>query len=426
MVLNSLIKKTLKLSSLSLFANILGFLIPIYIAYVFKISKQTDNFFFSYGIITFGGIVFTGAIRSVIVPFLIERLKDNELFNVFVSTIFYYSVVSILVLSAIFFIIFFGVYYFLHKELFFYLAISVPIFFFTIQNALFYGVLNSKNLFYLAEMSPLSRAVIIYATIFFFQSSIGILSIILGYTLGEFAKFIHLLYVVKIREKVNLSFKIRQFSEIRGFLKGCTYQILSTAISSASPLIDKVVASFLIVGSISMLDYGDKLFMVFTVILNSFLVIILSKWSNDVINKKFDLKKMNTIIYIIMGITSVIVVVIYFLKGHIVGILYPKIPKDRQIIIAMILLLNVIGFIFYASSQIINRATIAFKATGILVKTAIVKSIVNVTLDVLFVLKFGIIGITVSTIFVNLIGFMINYWLFIRQSKTFGLSSSVA
>ena len=74
----TLLIKTVKLSLVSLVSNFLGFLIPIYIAFEYNISKETDSFFLSYTIILFVGVVFSGAVRSVSIPYLQERLDNKE------------------------------------------------------------------------------------------------------------------------------------------------------------------------------------------------------------------------------------------------------------------------------------------------------------------------------------------------------------
>src|SRR5258705_13981161 len=96
------LKQTLKLSAISMLANFLGFLIPSLIAWQFGISKDTDNFFFSYGLITFASTIFTAALRSSIVPFLAERLGNKEVFNKFLSTLFYYSFLGVNIACAVF------------------------------------------------------------------------------------------------------------------------------------------------------------------------------------------------------------------------------------------------------------------------------------------------------------------------------------
>ena len=412
-----LLKQTLKLSAISMLANFLGFLIPSLIAWQFGISRDTDNFFFSYGLITFASTIFTAALRSSIVPFLTERLANKEGFNKFLSTLFYYSIYVVSIACAVLLGVFLLLNHFIKGNFFFYLALSVPILFFTVQNAICYGVLNSMKQYYVAETSPFSRALVIYACIFFLGSIFGMSAVIIGYNLGELAKFLHLMYIIKRKNKIELSRKLVDYAEIKPFLKEGSYQAISTTIISASPVIDKAVASFLIVGSVSILDYGNRLFMIFNVLFSSFLVIILSKWSEDVVKKRFNIKKMNQTIISVFVITFTVFLLVVLFRSQIVYVLYPKIHAADRGLIATVLVLNMAGFIFNSSNQVINRATLAFKSTNILVRISIIKSIINVVMDVVLAIKFGVIGIAVSTIIVHLSGFGMNYYLFQEEQK---------
>lgn len=412
-----LLKQTLKLSAISMLANFLGFLIPSLIAWQFGISKDTDNFFFSYGIITFASTIFTAALRSSIVPFLTEKLANKEGFDTFVSSLFYYSFYVVSAVSGVLLVLFLVLNHFIPGNFYFYLALSVPILFFTVQNAICYGILNTLKQYYVAETSPFSRAIVIYGCIFFFGKIFGIAAVIIGYNLGEMAKFIHLMYIIRKKNRIRLSRRLVNYAEIKPFLKEGSYQAISTTIISASPVIDKVVASFLIVGSVSILDYGNRLFMIFNVLFSSFLVIILSKWSEDVVQKRFSIKKMNQTIVGVFIITFCIFLLVLLFRSQVVYVLYPKIHASDRDLIATVLVLNMAGFIFNSSNQVINRATLAFKSTSILIRISVIKSIINVVMDVVLAIRFGVIGIAVSTIFVHGSGFVMNYYLFQAEQK---------
>ncbi|MBS1566122.1 MAG: hypothetical protein JST39_17190, partial [Bacteroidetes bacterium] len=400
-----LLRQTIKLSAISMLANFLGFLIPSLIAWQFGISKDTDNFFFSYGIITFASTIFTAALRSSLVPFLTEKLAVNkDSFDGFVSSLFYYSFYVVSIVSGILLALFLSLNHFMTGNFFFYLALSVPILFFTVQNAICYGILNSMKQYYVAETSPFSRALVIYACIFFLGRVFGITAVIVGYNLGELAKFIHLMYIIRKKNNIRLSRSLVDYTSIKPFLKEGSYQAISTTIISASPVIDKIVASFLIVGSLSILDYGNRLFMIFNVLFSSFLTIILSKWSEDVVKKRFSMKKMNQTVLGVFCMTSCVFLLVLLFRSQVVYILYPKIQARDRELIAIVLVLNMAGFIFNSSNQVINRATLAFKSTSILIRISVIKSIINIVMDVVLALRFGVIGIAVSTIIVHMSG----------------------
>jgi putative peptidoglycan lipid II flippase len=408
---NVVLQNTLKLSMVSIGANIIGFLIPIYIAFEYAISKETDDFFLSYSIIIFMSTIFSSALRSVSVPFLIEKSNNKFEFNQFISTVFYFATFFFFILSVILGIIAYSTFFFTEKLIYWYLLLSVPILFFTVLNSFCYGILNSLNQFYVAEMSPFSRGIIILLSIFFLRDYVGISAVIIGYNLGEFVKFIHLFFLIIKKNSVNITL-IKDFRIIKDFVKKGSVLILTTTFSSASPLIDRLTASFLIAGSVTLLDYGDRLYVVFFVILNSFLVIVLSKWSKDILENNFSINELNKIVYIILCLTSFALVIVFFSKSLIVNTLYPNLSMSNKLIIEYVLVLNMIGFIFNAVSQVINRATIALKASNIMIKTSIIKFLFNIVLNVIFVKIWGFIGIIISTIGVHIIGLAVNYFLF--------------
>ena len=414
---NPLVSKTLKLSFVSMFANLLGFLIPIYIAYNYKISKSTDDFFLSYSIIIYFVAMFSGAVRAVSIPFLKEKIDDKVKFDSFVSTTIYVILKYIGLACIMLSFVMISIYSYKQETLYWYILISIPIILFSIINAFFYGILNSLDKYYIAETSPFSRAVVIFMTILLLKNWIGMSAVIIGYNLGEIAKSFHLLYVLRNNNKINISFKNKNINIIRPFLKQGSYQILSTTIVTSTPLIDRVVASQLVVGSVSLLDYGDKVFMVFNTILSSFLVIILSKWAKEATENRFNIDSLNSIIKAVFTVTLTLLFIIYFTNEKIIDFIYPNILKPERETIAIILLFNMVGFIFNSMSQVINRATIAVKSTKIMIKTSTVRVISNVILDIVFCKLWGVVGITIATIGVHIIGLVMNYYLFSKDIK---------
>jgi len=407
-----LLKKTAKLTGITIFANLLGFFVPIYIANIYGVTKTTDDFLLSYSVINFIGVIFAGSLSAVCVPYLKERLTDKRVFISFASSVFWFICKYIGLLCLLCFAGSLLVYQFTGTVLYLYLAISSPIFFFSVVNAFYYGILNSIDKFTWAAISPFSRAIIIFVCIFLFNKELGIYSAILGYNLGEFGKFLHLTYVIRVKNDIKLTFKGNQFVEIGDFVKTGGYQTLSAAISASSPLFDKIFASFLIVGSISILDYGARLFMIFTVVLNSFLTIILSKWSGEISKGHFRFSDFKRTLGVILGLSVLAFIVIYFLRNPVIHMLYPKLDPIEQQKIGFLLVLNMAGLIFNSGTQVINRGIIAFKGTNLLVKLSVVRLSLNVVLNLTLMYYFGLYGIVYSTVLTNAICLFVAYRLF--------------
>ena len=129
------------------------------------------------------------------------------------------------------------------------------------------------------------------------------------------------------------------------------------------------------------------------------------------------MKKMNQTIIGVLIITFSVFLLVLLFRSQVVYLLYPKIRATDRDLIATVLVLNMAGFIFNSSNQVINRATLAFKSTNILIRISIIKSIINIVMDVVLALQFGVIGIAVSTIVVHLSGFVMNYYLFQAEQK---------
>jgi Na+-driven multidrug efflux pump len=118
---------------------------------------------------------------------------------------------------------------------------------------------------------------------------------------------------------------------------------------------------------------------------------------------------------IIMGILSLSLIaffVIFLNRNLISGLLYPKLNHDKKVLIGTIFAITMAGFVFNSANQAINMANVAFKATGVLVRTSTIKAIINFVFDIIFGLKFGVIGISLSTVLVHLSGLVINYLVF--------------
>ncbi|GAB2795899.1 hypothetical protein GCM10027275_46510 [Rhabdobacter roseus] len=400
-----------------MFSNFFGFLIPLYIAYEYKISEETDNFFLSYSIILFIGTIFSGAVRSASIPFLKEQISNKSNFSQLVYSLTYYIIKYVSLLCVLILVILYVFIQIYSNTLYWYLFLSVPIILFSVVNSFFYGVLNSIDQYNVAELSPLSRAIIIFFTIFVFSKELGMIAVIIGYNLGEMAKFLHLLFIIKVRNRINSNYKLIELSKLKTLIKQGLYQILSSTIAGATPLIDRIVASFLIIGSISMLDYGDKVFMVFHAVLNSFLVLILSKWSKDVIERQFSITKLNKAMLYIFIIGNALFGAVIVFGYDIINLLYPKIGENSKETITIILIANTAGFIFNSVTQVINRASIAIKSTKIMLKSSLIKGIINIILDIIFIQIWGVIGIAFATIGVHFTGLIVNYYLFKREYK---------
>lgn len=236
-------------------------------------------------------------------------------------------------------------------------------------------------------------------------------SVIIGYIVGEFLRLIYLLLIIR-KNGLIIAFDYRSYGEIKEFIRVGSYQSASTALSGASPVIDKMVAYFLSVGSVTLLDYGEKLFIASNIVLNSFLVLMIQKWSEEVSTRSFSKIKFNRLVLAVFLIGLVLVAFMFIAKDLIAHLLYPGISASQQALVANIFLCNTLAFAFNCPNQVVVRGIIVFKKTKLLIKTSLIKCTVNLILDILLIYYFGVLGIAVSTIIVNVAGLFINWRFF--------------
>ena len=108
-------------------------------------------------------------------------------------------------------------------------------------------------------------------------------------------------------------------------------------------------------------------------------------------------------------------IVIFLFKSPVANFVYPKLSADKKTLIAVIFSINMAGFIFNSANQAINMANIAFKATSVLIRISVIKTVINFVFDIILGFKFGVIGIAFSTVLVHLCGLIINYFVFNKK-----------
>lgn len=404
---NKLVQKTIKLTSLSLFTNSLVFFVPIYIGYQFQITKETDNFFLSYSIITFISVIFSEAFRSVAIPFLKEHLTEMDLFQNLCNQVNRFILFKLGVLNLLIFLTSIFIFLSTKNQLYLYLALISPIFLLSVLNAFLSGILNSKEKFYIPEFSNLIKGIFVIVSLLLLTKYLGLIAAILGYLVGELIRLIFLKVSLN-KLNVDVSFKRSSFN-LKQFIRTGSYQIISSAISSSFPLIGKIVASFLVVGSISILDYGDRFAMVFNVLLNSFLTLVLSKWSSEMVSGSFRIDSFNKTLKIVFSITLIVFLMTLLSSEYAISTLYPRMSSSDIKLISVIFSMSMLGYVFNSVNQVINRAIIAFKNTRLLVHNSIFKMVLMLVLSAIFASIWNVEGIAYAIVFVHLFGLIINY-----------------
>lgn len=169
--------------SIATFSNLLGravgFLVPIVLAYVFGISRETDAFFLAYGIVIFCSTILSQPATHLIVPFVGEIDRngtDSQRLGRFIASLLLSSGIIISVVSCLIYLV--TIHWLismlpLHTEGRLLFTRSLGLFlcalpFFT-WNCLLIGTLYARQCFGLASLSPALRGITVLISVFFFK-----------------------------------------------------------------------------------------------------------------------------------------------------------------------------------------------------------------------------------------------------------------
>jgi putative peptidoglycan lipid II flippase len=404
--------------------KLVGFLTPFFIAAWFGVSGATDIFFFAYGIIIFLATIFSNSIENVIVPFIVEVRSRNEAdVGIFISQLILLSAAALLIVIAplLFFthIILGKVTNFtgLQQEQFLRIVIeTTPLILLLIVNGVLSGMLNAYKLFVFPAIMPAVRSIVTILTIFLLKAWLGIYAIPLGYIAGELSRLLLLWFLVILRHLPTIKFSLIFDKEILVFVKALSYQMAARATLGLNPIINKAMASWLPQGSVSILEYADKIYTVpISLLSDGLMVTTLSYLSADYYGRKKDEEKLRTKVVrigkIIFIASLLVTVLLAIFSDYIVKLVYGYgvFPKEKTGDVGLTWIMYLFGLVPYMLIQVMMIECLVLKKTKIVMKTALFMNLLNIGFNLVFMKIFGVFGIALSTSVIQAIGLVILY-----------------
>ncbi|MBA7662071.1 Lipid II flippase MurJ [subsurface metagenome] len=429
----ALVRDTITTTFWSTLGRGVGFLIPFFIAAWFGVSSETDSFFFAYSLILFLANIFAPVVQSIIVPYIAETRKNNEDVGKFVGKILSVSSVGLLGLAVIVILVIKPVLSvitrfdqqtlnFIHTLIF----ETSPLIVFLVWTSILTGALNAYKKFAFPAVSPAFRAVVNLSIIFIFREKIGVHAIALGYVVGEIVRLIILLGVIKRLKILKLSLSLQLGSRIREFLKTGSFQAIGMVALGFNTFINNAMASWLATGSVSILHYANRLYMIPTTFISTgLLVTLLSHWSgryykSGIMRLKEDVEKaVKTIGIITLPITTLLI----FFRQPIVNLAFgrgafalEKLPEVGWVWVCYLL-----GFLPYIIRQVYVRAHLALKNTKALMQISFCSFVLQIVFNYILMRPLKVAGIALATSFVSLFGAMVLGTLFYKRVEKEGL-----
>lgn len=404
-----LIRDVARTSLLSLLARAVGLSVPIVIAHFFGVSERTDSFFLVYAFMMFVTMTFATALETTLVPFIVERKRDTRGPRLFLGQVYFSAFIIAILLGPI------G-YFLAGPPLARYARLSpeavalagryfletLPMVLFLMWNSILVAHLNSHSRFAAAVSSPLIRSAISVVSILAFHRHFGVEAVPLGYSLGEGLRFLFLTLAAARSRLQGFTLVWRFDADFLAFVKVAFYQMAGLLAVGANPFIDRTMATRTQLGGVSILEYSEKIYLIPVLLVTSgVFTVLLPRWSS--INSDGDFRKLRAevkkaMLYVValaLAITLPLLVGADFIVTHIYG---SGIKDARTLsLISTCTMIYLVGVPLYLLGQIIIRALLAMKLTRWIMTVSIIKTVLNVLLNLLFMAVWGVVGIVVST-----------------------------
>jgi putative peptidoglycan lipid II flippase len=419
--ISNLKKDIISTTLLTIFGRAGGMLIPFIIARYFGANNETDSFFLAYSIVFYIANIFSPSLERLIVPFINENQKLNQNPSGFISNVGWSVSVLLVIVSFFSIIILNQSFSFLsnNKELvnitFNYLLFILPILFIVCWSSLLSGVLNAYKIFSIPAISPLIRFISVLLAIILLQRSLGMISVIIGFILGELLRFSFLF----LKSKKLVSFKLVRLKlndKIIKFYKIGSYQIFVSFIYGLLTVFDRVIASYLGEGNITLYHYVERIYFIpFTLLTIGVMPVLLTYWGQDFNNSVFINKVSilistlkNTLIKFSIIIIPIIIILI-LIKSQLIQILVGKniLSKDQMIVMNNTFLFLIVGLLPQTLTAIQANALIIFKKTNYLFYTSFFVLLFKPILSIILINKLNLQGLALANTITHLFVFFI-------------------
>ena len=389
--------------------KVVGFFIPFFIAAWFGLSDETDAFFFVYGLILFFSGIFTTVVENVIVPYIAEARVKNEDVGRFVGKIIVVSGIGLVALTGCLFLVMRPILSLITRfdphtlNLVFRLLMeTAPLILLLTWTSIIAGSLNAYQKFTFPAVSPGFRALVILIVIFAWKETMGVHAIPLGYVVGEFVRLMILTGVMIRLNLFKLSFSFKFSPKLKEFLRTASYQTIGMVALALNPIVDKVMASWLVEGSVSVLHYAERLYLIPVNFLTAGLMVtLLSHWSLMYYESgrgklRAHVKKAVRVVGII---TLPVLILFVVLHQPLVKLAFGRGVFDQTRLpqVGWAFVSYLLGVVPYLGGIIYFRAHLTLKNTKVLMYCGFYRCVLNIILNFFLMRVFSTSGIALST-----------------------------
>jgi putative peptidoglycan lipid II flippase len=385
-----------------------GFFVPIAIAAVFGANARTDAFFLALSAASLVANAAGVTAQQAAIPFLVDARRGGDVGR-FVGEI----AAALLILAAIPTVV-------LNGAVLWYIArgaewhghdagllgqllwLFVPYIGCSVLAGAYAGALNAEHLYGRAALSPAVRSTIVLAAVLGARA-LGLYALVIGYLLGEAARCGWLFAILRRQYPVRV-LCWPSAANLATFSRTAVAQMLGSGVVAFLPLLDRLMAASLGPGSLSLLDYADRLWQVpVAFAMSGFMVTSLSHWSEG-LHRRGGTAGLSSVtartaawVFLLFLGPSVAFVIA---RAPIMRLVFGSgkfTPGDLTLLTDALAML-VAGTPVYIAGLIYTRAFLVLKRADWLLAINVVQIVLKVVLNRAFIPAQGLVGIALASV----------------------------
>ena len=381
------------------------------VANYFGVSKEVDAYMVALQVPVILFAFVAVAIQSVVVPLYSDLLykKGSEESNVFACNL----LITVLLFASIFFIIgelFAGsiIYIFApgfvletHNLATKLLRITLPTIFFSLVAQVLTAVLNVHKRFVLPSISVVILNIGLILTIVLLHSRFGIVVACLGQIVGGICQTLFLVFIIRKLFHWRLVFNLND-GTLKQAMKMSLPVFWSISIAEINAMVNKMVASFLFVGSIAAMGYAQKINSLFISFFTSAIATIVYPMYAESVAKG-DISQLNSRINLTLSayfffLVPVMLFVLCY-RQEIIELAFARGAFDLAAVDVTQQLLGfyVIGILFLALRGTVTNVFYSLKDSKTPAKNATVGIVINIFLNLTLPFVMGVNGLALAT-----------------------------
>ncbi len=405
-----MIKTSIILMICVFLSKIFGFLREIIIASYYGTTLSTDAFFVAQNIPTIAFAAIGAAISVAVIPIYTKLLKkDKEQASYFINNLITLSIILTTFLMIICIV--------LSKQIVFLVApslssagielaskilkvLSITIYF-TMFSYILGGMLNSKNKFYIPQLAAIPYNIISVLFVMILSKKIDIWALVIGTIVGMLLQtIVHMIPIRKFNKyKIIVDFKEKNLKKL--WILSWP-MVITVLFQQLNLVVDKNLASSFAVGSISAINYSNRIVgIIYGIFSVSLMTVLYAKFNEFIIDKKKD----NVFSLLIKGLNIVLLVTLPFtvvsliFNSEIVSIIFGRGAFDANSVAmtSEVYMYYALSIFSMAANDIILRCYYSLDNSKTPMIITVVGVIINIILSIILSKIFGLKGLAIGT-----------------------------